>query len=611
MGYIVKCGSQIGRDYLPKVMELDGLVYESQYVGELANMENRYDANPESFVCIIDEENDVLAGYINFFPCTEELYQSIRYDSQVIRDDDIAGNEIAEYSSNDNHIFILSVVVHPQYRDKGVVLLLTDAWIDYLNCLSEKGFPVTDIMATAVSEDGMKYLRNRMFIQDRKLEDGNILYICEDRYLEKLLAKELYHKTYRDDIYLMLPLAEHKKNWRTNELFERDADMDDIPQALIDGLQECFEYECSNEMLADLETVYLGKYSMLHTTDDYDTCGREVIVGEEIVYAIITAHKITHMFNLTIMIPDCKYSTTQVEDQLSYGFIKIRDPRDESKFVDIYEYLHDEFGLFKCGDGKCLLYMSNKPKIEGEFQNILSGEVFNSMHINYHIHSEQVEKMCNTNYSQYDYYDVFLSDKVIAFIAKEFDDDVLERIAVASTYAFIVQLVVFQNTSLAKNNIKISRALAQDGDISHEQILELYQDFGKTMCFWELNNYKYRGTQNEATCITEAFANKELKVTYNEYQEYLEHIVELKSARTEARNGTILNIVMTLLAIIQVQTFVVDLLAGMYEKIGIDVRYAESTFMTAMVCGSVTVFLLYMIVKKRNARMRKRKMKIR
>lgn len=194
MGYVVRCGEQIGRDYLEKVLELDAIVYEPQYVGELANMQERYDVNPESFVCIINEEDESLVGYINFFPCKDELYRSIRYESDVIRDDDICGAEIEAYRPEENHLFILSVAIHPDYRNSDVVILLTESWIDYLNRIQESGSPVTDILATAVSEDGMKFLRNRMFVQERQLEDGNIVYVCEEAYLDKLLKKNYITK---------------------------------------------------------------------------------------------------------------------------------------------------------------------------------------------------------------------------------------------------------------------------------------------------------------------------------------------------------------------------------------------------------------------------------
>ena len=169
---------------------------------------------------------------------------------------------------------------------------------------------------------------------------------------------------------------------------------------------------------------------------------------------------------------------------------------------------------------------------------------------------------------------------------------------------------MFQNTSIEKVNMQISNALANDGDISHQEILGLYRNFGKTVRFWEKNNYKYWGTQQEAQCIVEAFGNKELKETYYEHQEFLEHIVELKGAQTEERNGTILNIVATILAVIQVQDFAVELLEGFYKKAGIDVTYAGSTFSTLIICGTFSFVLVLIIINRMRSKMRKGSMHI-
>ena len=613
MQFKVLTGAEFDTDFLPKIMELDRIVYSAEYAGELENMVARYQANRDSFVCIIDEEHDRLAGYINFFPCTDALYRDIRYQTSVIRDDDIRADEIAQYDTETNHLFVISIAVHPDYRGGEAIAVLSDAWIAHLGMLQDKGFPITDISAIAISQDGRKALRNYMFTVERKLADGNIVYLCQGRFLEKLLAHDLYFKSYRSDIYLLLPFADNVKNHRLDALLQGGSadggNVPDIARRLLDGLEDCLHYEMSNAVLEELDMVYLGAFELLHTTDDYPPAGEEIVVGEEKLYAVLAAHRPSHMYVMTLFLPDSPFSTTQVQDQLSYGYLKIRDPeRGGSNYVDLYEYLRLTYGLLKCGSGKSLLCLSGKPKDSREFQNIMSGEVYNSMHIDYHIQSGDIEEICRTDHAQYDYYEVYLSDVTIAFILKDFSEDVYDRIDLTATYAFIAQLVMFQNTALAKTNIKITNALANDGDISHEQIFELYREFGKTVRFWEVRNFKYNGTQAEAACIAKAFSNEELKQTYYEHQEFLEHIVELKTAQTEAVNGAILNIVATMLAVIQIQDFAVGILMHFYSMLGIEAAYAPKTFTTVIISGTLTILLLYMILRKRKRNLYKHNM---
>ena len=664
MQYEVLTGLDFDTDFLPKIMDLDKVVYEDEYVGLLENMVARYEKNRDSFVCIMDKGRGKLAGYINFFPCTKELYEDILFHTTVIRDDDIIPEEVAEYSREGNHLFVISIAISPEYRDSDAIAVLTEAWNRHLTELVKNGFPIIDICAIAVSKDGQKTLRNNLFRRKRKLSDGNIVFVRDN----------IYVKTYRSDIYLMLPLADNVHNERLNEFFdnsmtedvsdddseeedmadedsegEEDSSEDDseenedtsgddngkekipdIVRTLMDGLNECITYEVSNAVAEELDTVYLGEFDLLHTSDDYPPEGKEIVVGRETMYAILTAHRPSHMYVLTLFLPDSPYSTTQVQDQLSYGYLKIRHPGDievrsakgkaEPKYLDIYEYIKYKYGLLKCGDGKTLLCMSGQPEDPREFQNILSGEVYNSMHIDYHIQSKKLEKVCNKSRAQYDYYQAYISDVTIAFILenessedtdnpkKYWDDDsetdkarkriVNKRIEKTATYAFIAQLVMFQNTALAKTNIKITNALANDGDISLEQIHELYREFGKTVRFWEIRNFKYNGTQEEAACITKAFSNEELKQTYYERQEFLKQIVELKTARTEARNGMILNIVMAFLTVIQIKDFAVKMLNDFYGSLGIEAIYAEKTFMTILISSAWTILLCFMILRK-------------
>ena len=610
MAFDVITGEDFDSSFLPKIMALDAIVYPDEYVGALENMKARYEKNKKSFVCILDHETGELAGYVNFFPCVDSLYKDIISDCDIIRDDDITPHEIAYYNTSENHIYIISIAIAPNYQNTDAIKYLSNNFIDYLNTLN-KTYPITDLTASAVSSDGCKSLANYMFRQVRHLSDGNIVYICKDKFLEKLLAKDLYFKTYKDDIYLFLPLADHKNNLRIKNLQDwRECEIPEICETLLDSLEESINYECSNVVANELKNYYIGEFSFLHSTDDYPVIGSslyedEMVIGDFTGYVFLTSHHQSHMHIVTILLPEYIYSSTQIEDQLSNRYLKIRDPENNNKYILLYDYLLKKYGLHQCGQEKTLLCMSNKPKNEMEFQNILSAEVFNSMHIDYHIKSEKIKQMCENNLAQYDYYEVYMSSKVIAFILKDYDPSLNERIQITATYLFIVILVMFQNTALAKTNIKVSNALSKEGDISLNSVLELYQEFGKSVRFWEINNFKYYGTQAETLCITEAFGNAELKAAYQEHQQFLEHIVELKSAQAENRNTLLLNIVATFLALVQIQPFAVELLSAFYTNIGIKADYANNTFKSSLFAGAVIVFLIIIILRQKKKYLQK------
>ena len=84
--------------------------------------------------------------------------------------------------------------------------------------------------------------------------------------------------------------------------------------------------------------------------------------------------------------------------------------------------------------------------------------------------------------------------------------------------------------------------------------------------------------------------------------------MELKTAQTEAVNGAILNIVATVLAVIQIQDFAVGILMHFYSMLGIEAAYAPKTFTTVIISGTLTILLLYMILRKRKRNLYKHNM---
>ncbi|MCR5595990.1 MAG: hypothetical protein K6G12_09075 [Lachnospiraceae bacterium] len=453
---------------------------------------------------------------------------------------------------------------------------------------------------------------------------------------------------------------------------------ENIPEQVLDRLKDAIRYECSSVSIRDMKVHYIGCYDFLHTIDTYQCADRsydpvhdytepadpamslsdiqkeirenivtrfgthckrsddrkkyniesddeELVVGLQKGYVFITSHRPTHMYVVNIFFPDYKYSTTQLEDQVSNNYIKIMDPRfsddpeispENIRFIRLYDYLWEKYRLHKCGQEKIMLCMSCKPD-EGlyktEFQNIMSAEAYNSSYQTFHINSKKLKDICETDHSQYDYYKVYLSDKVIAFILNEFGP-LKERIAITSTYSFIAELIMFQNTALARMNNKVSDLLYRNNSVTMEEVMELEQEYGKTIPFWEPSNFKYTGTAEEATCIKKAFSNDELLETYNKHQDYLEHMVDLMSSERENRNSMILNIAATVLAVIQIESFITDILGRFYEKTGIGIAADYVGFNQSFnhtLLGGLLLIIIYLIIrnnrKKKEHRFRERK----
>lgn len=105
-------------------------------------------------------------------------------------------------------------------------------------------------------------------------------------------------------------------------------------------------------------------------------------------------------------------------------------------YVDLYDYLKYKYGLLKCGSGKAFLLLSDRPEKEDEFRCMMAGETYDSQHQNFHIASDNISQICQTNHAQYDYYQVYMSEMVVACIMENFSENMEERIDITATYAF-------------------------------------------------------------------------------------------------------------------------------------------------------------------------------
>ena len=649
MEYKILTGEQLSEDFLEKIMEVDRECYAGEYVGELVNMQARYRANKKSFVCVMD--GDCVAGYINFFPVIDQLWDDIVETGMNIRDDDITPQEVQEFRQGESHnLYLLSVAIREKYRDKKdsetpVVKVLTDAFIEYLNQLKDAGYGINAIAGTAVSNGGKKFLSNCMFGVHRQLEDGNVVYVCDGEYLDKLLKNKLYFKTFQDDVYLFIPYVENPHNPKMAKFLakkaagECDAILPDVVQKMMEELDDCLEYEYTSDVVDELQRVSLGEFELMHTLDLYPDSPdeRPHIVGEEKVFVSILAHQRSHMFVAMLFIPNCRYSTSQIEDQVSQKYLMIRNKQDVDEhghyiYQRLNDYLFESYGLIQCGSGKSIMCMSKKPETEQEFLNILAGESYNSMRQDFFIRYPQLEENAKDNKAIYDYYKAYMTQSVLALI---FGEEVFkidktnpnrieaeiekgkERVSLTATYVFIVEMTMFQNIALNRVVNKVSRALSHDGDIDYDYVMQLNEDYAKTVKFWQSNNFKYFGTQREAEQIRKAFDNDEILANYRSQQDFLDHMVEVKTARSEHRSDLIMNIVLFMLAIIGAKDYIIQIIQSIYSTFNFSgdisiVESAKGTFDTLFLgIGPLIAIIVLTLRKKRyrenDKRLRKNK----
>ena len=546
------------KDFLKNVYDIDKLTYSPELCGIYENLQKRYAVCNESFLLVYD--GDYLVGYINFFPVGDKLHsEMIDRNDHRMRDDDIKPEEIHDWSTDKNNdIFIISIAIQEEYRKGEAILLLSNAFLEFLRSKDSNGFKVTSISGYAVSLGGVKFLKrmNASLLKDTD-EEYHYFYSSTENvqaFLQNGYTLNTYKKTYKDDLYFFLPMTSTGVDGSFKKLLDAerrihtdDEDFDYTPTEDLSHLpfgdlyckvlNRHIEYECNCETFKNkqMARIYLGDFQLACYDDDYDG----IPLKTETAHIFITAHKNTGLYIITLAIPENDYNPSQLIDQMSTGHLEILDPETNS-FVKADKYIGDKFDLTVCGESKCVICMSNKPEIDIELPYILSGETMISKHIDYKIRPEHMKKLTECR-AIYDYYDSYISRSVIAFVFKDYSDEISVRISDEASELFIVEIVLFQNTAVLRTNRRVVKELEDNHEISMQDIDDMYIEFGKTVLFWNSDIFKYPFSQIEADAVIESFGIKETLEDYHRNQQFLDRLIELKSNITEQKSNNVMN----------------------------------------------------------------------
>ena len=364
-----------------------------------------------------------------------------------------------------------------------------------------------------------------------------------------------YSKTYEDDIYFFLPMtssySEKTKEFLIRDTLNRPYSEDEeyenptFGEIYCDTLTGHCLYECNSTVFKQLSRIHLGRFTLACYDDNYDG----TVYDTEEIDLFVTAHYRTGIYIVTLVCIDNHYIPTQLIDQMSTNHLSIKDPQT-GEYVNIGTYMYSHYFLEICGEAKCVICMSKHPDDMTELGYLLAGETSVSEHIDYKILPHRIDDLLK-NRAYYDYYDSYISRSVVAFIFKDYSDDIEERLEKEASEIFIVEIVMFQNTAVMRTNNKVINELDENDGITNEEIEELYIEFGRTMKFWRSYVFKYTFAQKEADEIIEAFGIQHTLEEYHRNQEFLDRMVELKSNITDQKSDSRMNNLLFILSCLE------------------------------------------------------------
>lgn len=402
-----------------------------------------------------------------------------------------------------------------------------------------------------------------------------------------------YKKTFDSDLYIMIPFqADNMLN--LEQLNQNQTDP--IVKEYLNSMKENSEYECNNKVVEQIQRVFIGKKDLVCFNYNYDG----TVLAKESVYLFLTFHTQTGLYLLTIIDLNNKFSPTQIEDQVTTNQLFVYD---DEQCIHIDDYMKQEFTLTRCGDTKMLLSLSNKPKDAMEFQCMIASETYKPFldsNQYYQLNSNEIKEASCNNFSQYEFYELYAYKSVVIYVLHTFGSDDILNVQDEIPILFIMEMILFQNASVSRTNNKIVSQLTSNDTVSLYFIENLYREFGKTICFWNENVFKYPTVQNIANQINNAFGTKQIIDEYYKNQNHLEHIVNLRDIQISNRESKILNIIVLCLTIVQVIPVVIEFLNWLFHLQIPNIHY----FYLLDLIILLVILVLVIIHNKKNKRKR-------
>ncbi len=168
--------------FLKRLQYLDSLVYLPEDQSTLEYDTKRYMKNKESHILMYD--NDEIVGYLCYYPISESLFDEIKY-GKYYDDTYLSSNDVLVFESNRSYsVYIMSVVLHPDYQNKSLSKMFLKALKDKEKELKNKNIVISNWIAIAVSKQGERFSKSLGLEVINQKEDKKIMLLEGDLHYE-------------------------------------------------------------------------------------------------------------------------------------------------------------------------------------------------------------------------------------------------------------------------------------------------------------------------------------------------------------------------------------------------------------------------------------------
>jgi hypothetical protein len=252
---------------------------------------------------------------------------------------------------------------------------------------------------------------------------------------------------------------------------------------------------------------------------------------------------------LIIVISNVSFELTYLFDQISRDMVYIQK---EGADILLNEYIASKYALVKRGTSRTLTYLSKKPD-NNYMRCLLANEAFQSdWTLNSLLISRELDVAIHENIAQFNFSEIYGYDTGLVQVLNDFKPVYSDRKYVECLTVFIVEFLQFQEATVSRVNSKVSRELDKQEKLSIKKILEINQEFSKSVKFWNVNIYVYPSTQKIVNSIHHRFELDQNMKVFHDNKNILEHIISTHSVISSERENKMLNYTVLFLTLTQV-----------------------------------------------------------
>ena len=143
---------------IEQAVELDQLVYMSDYRVDSSLCKEWVKANHDIYVMAKDKVSNKIIAYVNVAPVTDECYDRMRNGDFI--DAEITPDMILSYDMPFPYsVYFTSIVIHPDYQNSEVFMELFNAVVDKFIYLGHHEVYIRRMIADAVTTNGEKFCK--------------------------------------------------------------------------------------------------------------------------------------------------------------------------------------------------------------------------------------------------------------------------------------------------------------------------------------------------------------------------------------------------------------------------------------------------------------------